>query len=603
MAAKNANSGASAGAAPGVGSRAYQFIDHTFDVVVVGAGGAGLRATLGASQAGLKTACISKVFPTRSHTVAAQGGISAALGNMGEDDWRWHMYDTVKGSDWLGDQDAIEYLCRNAPAAVYELDHFGVPFSRTEEGKIYQRPFGGMTTRYGEGAAAQRTCAAADRTGHAILHTLYGQSLKNNAQFFIEYFALDLITDEDGTITGVIAWNLDDGTMHRFRAKMVVMATGGYGRAYFSCTSAHTCTGDGGGMVARAGLPLQDMEFVQFHPTGIYGAGCLITEGARGEGGYLLNGKEERFMEAYAPVRMELAPRDIVARAEQSEIDAGRGWKGEGCIALDLRHLGEARIMERLPQIRQLGIDFIGVDCIKEPLPIQPSAHYSMGGIPADMHGQVVMDSRNTPLQGFFAAGECACISVHGANRLGTNSLLDATVFGERAGRSAAEYARSVGFGQINEGHEKARVLKQIEEIFQRPGTENYNDIRNEMKDTMMEKCGVFRDDEKLTDCLQQVRTLQARYKKGRITDKGKIFNSELYEIIELGNMLKMAEIITAGALNRKESRGGHYRTDFPKRDDESFLHHTLIAQDGEELKLDKKPVIITKYPPKERTY
>ena len=342
---------------------------------------------------------------------------------------------------------------------------------------------------------------------------------------------------------------------------------------------------------------------MQFHPSGLYRQGILFSEAARGEGGYLLNGKEERFMEAYAPARMELAPRDIVARAEQSEIDAGRGWKGEGCIALDLRHLGEARIMERLPQIRQLGIDFIGVDCIKEPLPIQPSAHYSMGGIPADMHGQVVMDSRNTPLQGFFAAGECACISVHGANRLGTNSLLDATVFGERAGRSAAEYARSVGFGQINEGHEKARVLKQIEEIFQRPGTENYNDIRNEMKDTMMEKCGVFRDDEKLTDCLQQVRTLQARYKKGRITDKGKIFNSELYEIIELGNMLKMAEIITAGALNRKESRGGHYRTDFPKRDDESFLHHTLIAQDGEELKLDKKPVIITKYPPKERTY
>lgn len=545
---------------------------------------------------GLNVGLLTKVYPSRSHSGAAQGGIAAALGNSEEDTWEEHMFDTVKGGDYLNDQDAVEEYVKAAPNVIYQLEHFGCVFSRTPDGRIAQRSFGGHSK--------PRACFSADRTGHAILHALHEQLMKRGDQVRIynEWYLHFLIVQED-RCHGVVVSNIQTGEVEIIQAKSVVFATGGYGRVFKITTNAFAGTADGAIAAFNAGIPLEDPEFVQFHPSGLYRQGILFSEAARGEGGYLLNGKEERFMEAYAPARMELAPRDIVARAEQSEIDAGRGWKGEGCIALDLRHLGEARIMERLPQIRQLGIDFIGVDCIKEPLPIQPSAHYSMGGIPADMHGQVVMDSRNTPLQGFFAAGECACISVHGANRLGTNSLLDATVFGERAGRSAAEYARSVGFGQINEGHEKARVLKQIEEIFQRPGTENYNDIRNEMKDTMMEKCGVFRDDEKLTDCLQQVRTLQARYKKGRITDKGKIFNSELYEIIELGNMLKMAEIITAGALNRKESRGGHYRTDFPKRDDESFLHHTLIAQDGEELKLDKKPVIITKYPPKERTY
>ncbi|MCH6580104.1 MAG: FAD-binding protein [Nitrospinae bacterium] len=565
------------------------------DVLIVGSGLAGMRSALEVCK-DLDVGLLSKVYPSRSHSGAAQGGIAAALGNSEDDSWEEHMFDTVKGGDYLNDQDAVEVYVQAAPRVIYELEHFGCVFSRTADGKIAQRSFGGHSK--------PRACFSADRTGHAILHALHEQVLKNakSIKIYSEWYMHQLVVEE-GRCCGVVVSNVRTGEVEVIHAKAVIFATGGYGRVYKITTNAFASTADGALAAFHAGVPLEDTEFVQFHPSGLYRQGILFSEAARGEGGYLLNGNGDRFMEEYAPSRMELAPRDIVARAEQSEIDAGRGVNGEACIHLDLRHLGEARIMERLPQIRQLGIDFIGVDCVNEPLPIQPSAHYSMGGIPTDMHGQVVVDADNTPMAGFFAAGECACVSVHGANRLGTNSLLEATVFGERTGRRALEYARSAEFAAFNEGHEKARVLNQIEEIFQRDGTESYNDIRNEMKEVMMEKCGVFRDADNLKSCIATIQGLQERHTKGRVTDKGRLFNTELYEIIELGNMLKMAEIIATMALARKESRGGHYRTDFPKRDDQEFLKHSLVYQSEDGMEIKSKKVIVTKYQPKERTY
>jgi len=544
----------------------------------------------------LDVGILSKVYPSRSHSGAAQGGIAAALGNSEDDSWEEHMFDTIKGGDYLNDQDAVEEYVKAAPRIIYELEHFGCVFSRTADGKIAQRSFGGHSK--------PRACYSADRTGHAILHALHEQVLKNSKaiKIYSEWFMHELIV-QDGQCHGVVVSDVRTGEVEVIQAKAVLMATGGYGRVFQITTNAFASTADGAMAAFRAGIPIEDPEFVQFHPSGLYRQGILFSEAARGEGGYLLNGDGERFMEKYAPSRMELAPRDIVARAEQSEIDAGRGVQGEGSIHLDLRHLGEARIMERLPQIRQLGIDFIGVDCVTDPLPIQPSAHYSMGGIAANKFGEAIYDAEGTVVKGFYAAGECACISVHGANRLGTNSLLDATVFGERAGKSALEYAKNVGFGNINEGQEKARVLKAIEGIFERDGSESYNDIRNEMKSVMMEKCGVFRDKERLTECVSTIKSLRERYQKGKVMDKGKLFNSELYEIIELGNMLGMAEIIATAALVRQESRGGHYRTDFPKRDDVDFLKHTLVYPAGDELDIKFKPVVITRYQPKERTY
>ena len=565
------------------------------DVLIVGAGLAGMRAALEVCKE-LDVGLLTKVYPSRSHSGAAQGGIAAALGNSEDDSWEEHMFDTVKGGDYLSDQDAVEEYVKAAPGIIYELEHMGCAFSRTEDGKIAQRSFGGHSK--------PRACFSADRTGHAILHALHEQVLKNakSIKIYSEWYMHELII-EDGRCGGVVVSNIRTGEVEVIQAKAVVFATGGYGRVFQITTNAFAGTADGAITAFRAGVPLEDPEFVQFHPSGLYRQGILFSEAARGEGGYLLNGKGERFMEQYAPSRMELAPRDIVARAEQSEIDAGRGVDGKDIIHLDLRHLGEARIMERLPQIRQLGIDFIGVDCVTDPLPIQPSAHYSMGGIPTDMFGQVVVDADKTPLHGFFAAGECACVSVHGANRLGTNSLLEATVFGERTGKSALKYAKNAEFGQVNEGHEKARVLNQIDAIFQRDGSESYNAIRNEMKEVMMAKCGVFRDADKLKSCIATIQGLKERYKKGKVTDKGKLFNTELYEIIELGNMLEMAEIIATGALARQESRGGHFRTDFPKRDDQDFLKHTLAYPRDGKLELKYKPVVVTRYQPKERTY
>ena len=544
----------------------------------------------------LDVGLLTKVYPSRSHSGAAQGGIAASLGNSEEDSWEEHMFDTIKGGDYLSDQDAVEEYVKAAPRVIYELEHMGCAFSRTENGKIAQRSFGGHSK--------PRACFSADRTGHAILHALHEQVLKNakSIKIYSEWYMHQLVI-EDGRCCGVLVSNIRTGEVEVIQAKAVVFATGGYGRVFQITTNAFAGTADGAIAAFRAGIPLEDAEFVQFHPSGLYRQGILFSEAARGEGGYLLNGNGDRFMEQYAPSRMELAPRDIVARAEQSEIDAGRGVNGEDYIFLDLRHLGEARIMERLPQIRQLGIDFIGVDCVKDPLPIQPSAHYSMGGIPTNKYGQVVVDEEGTPMKGFFAAGECACVSVHGANRLGTNSLLDATVFGERTGRSALEYAKNAEFVDLNESRQRARVLNQIEEIFQRDGSESYNEIRNEMKEVMMSKCGVFRDEENLKSCIAAIRALKERYKKGKVTDKGKLFNTEVYEIIELGNMLEMAEIISTAALARKESRGGHYRTDFPKRDDQQFLKHTFVHPRDGELELKYKPVVITRYQPKERTY